>query len=223
VADESAEACPTREELIARYGKLEWADAATVLALVGQPDYPPGDAVAHRYPSVEAFEAYALANRVRNQIGKHGIMQVGPAVTDDGVFGAILLGTDTPAVADPAPGRKISERFVDDLAVEGYCPVGCGRTLFLAGGGLVTCSYVHCPRPDAVHDLLADKETAHIVVLEETTFTVRHPLHERLDDALMQCSLNGYLAGLDGPPAAPGRYRVTGEPGNLTWTEVDHG
>ena len=85
----------------------------------------------------------------------------------------------------------------DERAVTGYCPMGCGRTLFLADGGYVTCSYIHCPRRGAVADLLADREISHIVQLGEDTFTVRHPLRERLDDALMTCTLHEHIAGLD--------------------------
>lgn len=34
--------------------------------------------------------------------------------------------------------------------VQGYCPMGCGRTLFLGEGGHVTCSWAMCPNPSAV-------------------------------------------------------------------------
>ncbi len=36
---------------------------------------------------------------------------------------------------------------------------------------------------------------------------VRHPLRERLDDALMACKLHEHIASLAGPPVRPGRYR----------------
>ncbi len=98
--------------------------------------------------------------------------------------------------------------------VQGHCPMGCGRTLFLGAGGHVTCSWIGCLRPTAVDDLLNDSESEHVVVLKARTFTVRHPLRERLDDALLTCSLDEWIAGLAGPPAQPGRYRVRwhGEP-----------
>jgi hypothetical protein len=105
----------------------------------------------------------------------------------------------------------------DERAVTGYCPMGCGRTLFLADGGYVTCSYIHCPRRGAVADLLADREISHIVQLGEDTFTVRHPLRERLDDALMTCTLHEHIAGLAGPPVQPGRYRAHGAGGQWSW------
>ena len=102
--------------------------------------------------------------------------------------------------------------------------MGCGRTLFLADGGYITCSYLHCPRRDAVADILADRESEHIVAFGETEFTVRHPLRERLDDALMDCDLHKDIAAMDGPPVRPGTYRArwadydAATPGFGQWT-----
>ncbi len=104
-----------------------------------------------------------------------------------------------------------------DRHVRGFCPMGCGETLFLASGGYVTCGRLECPRPSAAADILGDAETRHVVRLGDEVFTVLHPLQERLDDALMDCSLHEYLVSLDGSPRQPGRYRVHGEPANLTW------
>lgn len=92
--------------------------------------------------------------------------------------------------------------------VAGECPMGCGPTLFLGSGGYVTCSLDICPRPDAAVDILADGDPHHVVVLGEAGFTVRHPLRERLDDALLTCSLHEWLVALPGPPRQRGRYRV---------------
>lgn len=105
--------------------------------------------------------------------------------------------------------------------IQGYCPMGCGRTLFVADGGHITCSYVYCPRPTAVDELLEDRETEHTVDLGETGFTVRHPLRERLDDALMECQLHEEIAALSGPPAVPGRYRVRSVFAGWSWEPVD--
>lgn len=110
--------------------------------------------------------------------------------------------------------------MTDDRAVQGYCPMGCGRTLFLADGGYVTCSYVRCPRPDAVADILADRESEHIVVFSAGDFTIRHPLRERLGDSLMDCELHKVLEVLAGPPVQPGRYRATLSGERWTWTAV---
>ena len=93
--------------------------------------------------------------------------------------------------------------------VMGYCPLGCGEMLFIGEGGYITCCYVPCPRPDAVSELLSDRETEHVVQFEEESFTLKHPLRERLDDPLFTCQIHERIAPLDGPPARPGRYRVT--------------
>jgi hypothetical protein len=105
--------------------------------------------------------------------------------------------------------------------VEGYCPMGCGESLYLAGGGYVTCRSQRCPRPDAVSTLLEDREAEHIVEFYEDTFTVRHPLRERIDDALMSCELHSRIAGLSGPPVQLGRYRATEAELNWVFTRVD--
>jgi hypothetical protein len=97
---------------------------------------------------------------------------------------------------------------VSDNKVKGYCPMGCGQTLFIASGTYITCLWIDCPRPDAVADLLEDREREHVVVLTKREFTVRHPLRERLDDELLTCDLHKWIASRSGPPAALGRYRV---------------
>ena len=106
----------------------------------------------------------------------------------------------------------------DHARIAGYCPMGCGQTLFRgAGGGHITCSYLSCPRPTAVDELLDDVETQHVVLLGPETFTIRHPLQERLDDALMDCGLHHHIANASGPPARPGRYRVRWDGDRWTW------
>jgi hypothetical protein len=92
--------------------------------------------------------------------------------------------------------------------VSGYCPMGCGATLFLGSGGYVTCSWINCPNPAAVSDLLEDRETEHIATLDGSSFTVKHPLRERIADEILTCALPEYLTSLDGPPRASGTYRV---------------
>lgn len=94
--------------------------------------------------------------------------------------------------------------------VTGHCPA-CGRSsLFLSPAGEVICTHLGCNRPDTVTRLIADPNPLeHIVVLDHITFSVRHPIAERIDDALMSCSLHPWLQALPGPPAPPGRYRAT--------------
>jgi hypothetical protein len=102
-------------------------------------------------------------------------------------------------------------------SVQGYCPMGCGTTLFLGASGHVTCSFVDCPNPCAVDEILDDRETEHIVEFGANTFTVKHPLRERLDDALLRCELHSYCRSLGGPPVVRGRYRATLPDGSRQW------
>lgn len=117
----------------------------------------------------------------------------------------------------------MTEREHDDRRVDGYCPMGCGRTLFLSDPspsydpkitlrGGVTCSFAGCPRPTAVDELLADSETEHIAIFDEHGVGVQHPLRERLDGALFACLLFEWLRRLDGPPYGLGRFRVRSNP-----------
>lgn len=92
--------------------------------------------------------------------------------------------------------------------IHGYCPACGSGTLFVGDGGHVTCSLAGCPEPDAADSILADPETQHIVQIDETDFTVRHPLIERVAERLMDCDLHARLAAMSGPPVRPGRYRV---------------
>lgn len=93
--------------------------------------------------------------------------------------------------------------------VAGYCPMGCGKTLFLADGGHITCSYLGCADPCKADELLQDMETEHIAEFDEHGFTVLHPLRER-PEHLFRCTVFEDLGGLSGPPnGRPGRYRVT--------------
>lgn len=94
-----------------------------------------------------------------------------------------------------------------DRTVQGFCPVCGWESLVLMAEGHVTCCRLDCPRPDAVTEILSEKETGHIVWLRDDDFTIRHPLRERLGDELLTCRLHADLAE-DGPPLPPGKYRV---------------
>jgi hypothetical protein len=98
--------------------------------------------------------------------------------------------------------------------------MGCGETLFVGSGGYITCSLDRCPNPTAVADLLEHRETEHIVVLNDESFDVQHPLRERLNGDLFRCQIHQRIAALDGPPRRPGRYRVAVRPGAWSWTEL---
>lgn len=107
-----------------------------------------------------------------------------------------------------------------DRTVAGHCPMGCGQTLYVGSGGHITCARIDCPDPCAVDRILFDAETEHVVEFGAGSFTIRHPLRERLGDALMQCALHDHVTGLDGPPVEPGRYRARVHDGMWTWEEL---
>jgi hypothetical protein len=103
--------------------------------------------------------------------------------------------------------------------VRGYCPNGCGETLFLGAGGHVTCSLVGsdrsgdrgCPDPALLDKILSDPETEHTIQVGRTTFTLQHPLRERgRADTLHECELHQWVANQSKPPVDPGTYRVRG-------------
>ena len=101
-------------------------------------------------------------------------------------------------------------RELSAAKVAGFCPMGCGETLFTGSGGHVTCSYIECPNPCAVDELLAERETEHIVIFDEDDgFVIKHPLRERIEGNLFDCVLLGDLRSMGRPPAKPGRYRAT--------------
>lgn len=108
-------------------------------------------------------------------------------------------------------------------AVDGYCPMGCGRTLFLGEGGCITCSFVSCPDRLAVDTILGERESEHLVEFRADTFVIRHPLRERVDDQLMQCALHTHVEGLSGPPVALGTYRSRASGEGWAWERMETG
>lgn len=48
--------------------------------------------------------------------------------------------------------------------VSGRCPMGCGRTLFLANGDHVTCSWAACPDPSAADHMLNSEHVRWLMV-----------------------------------------------------------
>jgi hypothetical protein len=101
--------------------------------------------------------------------------------------------------------------------------MGCGQTLLLTdedsaqSDGLavtVCCGNPECPRPHAVAEIIADAETEHLVTFTESDWTIKHPLRERLNDALLKCELPSFVGqffALNYVDA--GRYRVRSKPG----------
>lgn len=121
-------------------------------------------------------------------------------------------------VQDVLAGRdKNREESMNIREVAGFCPMGCGQTLFLGTGGHVTCSALSCLRPTAADEILSDREAGHIVELGQADFSMVHPLRERLDNGLLHCELRLHLESLPGPPQPVGRYRVTGTGDDWFW------
>jgi hypothetical protein len=106
--------------------------------------------------------------------------------------------------------------------VHGYCPMGCGETLYLDGLACVRCDQPNCPRPDAADRILADPETEHLVTVAEDGYSMKHPLHERLDNALLSCALGAEIGELYqdvGDYLGMGTFRVVPTPPRgWTWT-----
>jgi hypothetical protein len=92
--------------------------------------------------------------------------------------------------------------------VNGFCPMGCGETLWLDTHGYVTCQNVECERPRAASELLA-LPADHFVTFDDFGFTVEHPMRERVLGTMPKCEVHAALRKLQGPPVPNGRYKVT--------------
>jgi hypothetical protein len=111
-----------------------------------------------------------------------------------------------------------------------YCPMGCGATIHRSPyNGNLICLNPHCPRPNAVIDILGESEQQHLVTFREdgSFYYLRHPIRERLNGLLPECQAAWGLvdlldAGFDPDPAKvyrlitvkrphgtdPGEYRL---------------
>src|SRR5215212_5924684 len=76
-------------------------------------------------------------------------------------------------------GARVMDRKLPGDRIRGYCPMGCGRTLFRGDSGHITCSFTECPDPGAVDTILGKDQTEHLLTIESNSFTVDHPLRER--------------------------------------------
>jgi len=102
-----------------------------------------------------------------------------------------------------------------------YCPMGCGRTLHLMPSGMIQCLEKDCPNPGAAQTILSNPETTDIVVFGTDSYTVLHPLKERLGD-LFSCEVHAACGRLPGPPGGePGRYRATYTGDELSLAPID--
>lgn len=87
--------------------------------------------------------------------------------------------------------------------------MGCGTTLHLnTVNGFIVCLNAKCPDEGAAQKILSDPESEHIVFFGQDSFTVRHPLRDRLGD-LPACPVHTLCAGSGGPPGGKaGEYRA---------------
>lgn len=115
------------------------------------------------------------------------------------------------------------------VPVAGFCPMGCGpETLILVPpNGVIMCIKKGCPGPHAVAQILADQESEHVVSFRAREFAIRHPLRERLGDALLDCGLLELIQNTDRQdlPYGGGRWRAFWRPsdgnrGTVTWEKL---
>lgn len=110
-----------------------------------------------------------------------------------------------------------------DHHLHGHCPA-CGRTSLMTGaGGHIVCGHLECPDPTALDRLLDDGETEHVLTVHRNnSFTLRHPLKERLDGVLESCKVHETAAHYSTRLPECGRYRahLSGEYGRLSFTRI---
>lgn len=111
----------------------------------------------------------------------------------------------TVAMLERAAGAVVPR----DHHLQGHCPA-CGRTSLMTGsGGHITCGHLECPDPTALDRLLDDGETEHLLTVHrDGSFTLRHPLKERLDGALESCRVHETAAHRSTRLPECGRYRT---------------
>lgn len=113
------------------------------------------------------------------------------------------------------------------IRLDGFCPMGCGRTLYAEEGrafGQIICMGSGCPGPMSAQEILNDPETRHIVKFGGNGFTIRHPLHERNDDAMMSCDLHLICFSMPcSPDGETGTFRAFEEDGTWRFERKEEG
>lgn len=91
-----------------------------------------------------------------------------------------------------------------------YCPMGCGATLHLhSGPGTIACVAPKCPDKWAAQKVLSNPEHLDVVLIGADSWTVLHPLKERLGDLFTCPIITACQQQLDGPPdGVTGHYRA---------------
>lgn len=113
--------------------------------------------------------------------------------------------------------------------VQGNCPWGCGETLFLSGHGVIECVRPECVAPVASTAILWERETEHVVTFGSDGYQAKHPLRERVGDALLGCDIGEGVqqmlrtAGEEGK-RPNGRFRIMKSPvgpGGWAWQSME--
>ena len=116
------------------------------------------------------------------------------------------------------------EELLEQRRVQGNCPMGCGKTLYLAAKGKVECANPACDEHDAVSTLLMDAESEHLVAFAGASWSAKHPLRERLGNALLTCKVHEAVDIMLARPVEDGLYRVSPSPigpGGWGWERLD--
>lgn len=82
------------------------------------------------------------------------------------------------------------------VAVHGICP-SCGqRRLFVnsGSGGILQCLNKACKYPNAANEIINDPVRDHLMVLDDKSWTVIHPLIERLGNRMLDCKIGDRIA-----------------------------
>lgn len=101
------------------------------------------------------------------------------------------------------------------MPVLGACP-SCGKRSLRAAWGpgkaqaSIECGFGDCERPTAVQEVLdGDHPEHHVLHAYEDTWSIEHPLIERLNGVLFDCPVHQQMRDEDGPPrGGPGVYKV---------------
>lgn len=74
------------------------------------------------------------------------------------------------------------------------CPSCAHHSMIVNRDRHLECANVHCERPTAAQEVLSEPMTnRHVMVLNHDGPSVKHPIIERLDDALLHCPLADFL------------------------------
>lgn len=145
---------------------------------------------------VVCLDCERLRAAIAEAVGRMWDNHVGVTYVEAGVRAALIDAAE--ATTDTA-----------HPTVAGRCPACGARCLFLRSSGYVTCSAVECPNPTAVADML-DRPSYHVVEIGEGGWAIQHQTtcFPNLLDCGLHHRFSNWMDTLDGPPVAPGRYRL---------------